>query len=576
MMPLRSLRPWLLATAFCSLALLVTTSFAAEVAPAPHQAVAKPEIKTPIDLDDAIMAEIKNHTEIMNNLQYLSDVIGPRLTGSKNLDRANHWTEEKMKAYGLVNVHLEPWEVPVGWERGRAYMKVIEPETSRELTVASWAWTPGTKGKVIGDVVIVKAKNKDELQAYKGKLKNAVVMTSAPQNVKAITDLNYPGLSLPAAKDAPKEAPKDAQKEAPKVVPKLIELKKDPPVKPGGCEGDEEQPQPPKEQPKKDDVKKVEAKKDDQPPMPKGGGRFGGFDQGFRNDMMEFFKSEGVACTVKDSGKPHGLLNMSGSWPNDRAAAVDTRLPDVVMSHDHYAMLYRLASRPDAVTKVELEIDNKFVPGPITVYNTVGEVLGSEKPDEVVVVGAHLDSWDLGSGTTDNGTGSCVVLETARTIADLAAKGIKPKRTIRFILFTGEEEGLVGSRKYVERHKDEMNKISGAIVHDTGTGKVIGFALHGYNACKPLLEKELTTISKMEGWRGLDLGSLGGSDHQSFDRAGVPGFAARQDMDEYRLTHHSQSDTFDKAKEPNLVQGAQVMAITAMRIANLPEMLPRK
>lgn len=246
------------------------------------------------------------------------------------------------------------------------------------------------------------------------------------------------------------------------------------------------------------------------------------------------------------------------------------------MVHEHYAMLYRLASRTDAVTKVEYEIENKFIPGPITVYNTVGEIRGSEKPDEVVVVGAHLDSWDLGSGTTDNGTGSCVVLETARAISTLASLGQRPKRTIRFVLFTGEEEGLWGSKRYVERHKDEMDKHSAALVHDTGTGKVMGFALHSRKACLAILEPQLKTLSSLDGWTGLDLNPLGGTDHLSFHAVGVPGFAARQDMEGYRLTHHSQSDTFDKAKEPNLIQGAQIMAITAMRIANLPEMLPRE
>jgi hypothetical protein len=556
-----SVRPWLLAAAFSALAFLVAPGFAEEVAPAPREALAR-EIKTPDDLDRALVNEIKSHSEIMKNLEHLSDVIGGRLTGSKNLERANNWTAEKMKSYGLVNVHLEPWEIPVGWERGFARMRVVEPESGREVTIAAAGWSGGTKGKVTGDVVIVKAKNKTELQAYKGKLKNAVVLMSPPANVKPISDLSYPP---PPGPRTPEEPKKDE--------PKKDEVKKDEIKKTAGCEGDEEQPpkqDQKKEDPKKDEAKKEEAKKDEQP-----GGRFG-MDRGFRNDMNEFFKAEGVACTVTDSGKPHGLLNMTGQWPSDRAGGGEARVPQVFMVHEHYAMLYRLASRPDATTKVEVEIENKFVPGPVTVYNTVGEVLGSEKPDEIVVVGAHLDSWDLGSGTTDNGTGSCVVLETARAVAALAAMGQKPKRTIRFVLFTGEEEGLWGSKRYVERHKEELDKHSAALVHDTGTGKVTGFALHNRKSCMAILEPELKTLATIEAWKGMDLGSLGGTDHLSFNTVGVPGFACRQDTDEYRLTHHSQSDTFDKAKEPNLLQGAEIMAITAVRIANLPEMLPRK
>ncbi|HUR53223.1 MAG TPA: M20/M25/M40 family metallo-hydrolase, partial [Gemmataceae bacterium] len=241
------------------------------------------------------------------------------------------------------------------------------------------------------------------------------------------------------------------------------------------------------------------------------------------------------------------------------------------------AMLWRLASRTDAVTRVEVEISNKFIPGPIVVNNTVGEVRGSEKPDEVVVIGAHLDSWELASGTTDNGTGSCIVLEAARVTAKMAKEGKGPKRTIRFVLFTGEEQGLHGSKQYVERHKDALDKHSLCIVHDTGTGKVTGFGLQGREYLREQMEAELVSLKSLEGWKGLTAGGIGGgTDHWSFHTKGVPGFAANQDMDEYRLTHHTQSDTFDKAKEPNLIQGAQVMAVTAIRVANLPELLPRK
>ena len=146
-------------------------------------------------------------------------------------------------------------------------------------------------------------------------------------------------------------------------------------------------------------------------------------------------------------------------------------------------------------------MDNKFIPGPVAVYNTVGEIRGTEKPDEFVVLGAHLDSWDLGQGTTDNGTGSCVVLEAARM---LAKSGIRPKRTIRFVLFTGEEQGLHGSKEYVKRHKDEMAKTSMVLVHDTGTGRVVGIGLQGRAAIKPILEKELVSLKEL-GVADIDL-----------------------------------------------------------------------
>jgi Zn-dependent M28 family amino/carboxypeptidase len=294
-----------------------------------------------------------------------------------------------------------------------------------------------------------------------------------------------------------------------------------------------------------------------------------------QREMAEFLKNEGVVATLRDSGKPHGLLVTTGGWQTGDRGSQTPTAASLFVAHEDYALLYRLVTEHKETPKVELEVKNTFTTGPVTVNNTVGEVRGTEKPDEFVVVGAHLDSWDLATGTTDNGTGSCVVLETARAVAALAKAGHGPKRTVRFVLFTGEEQGLHGSQQYVARHKDEMAKTSLALVHDTGTGKVNGFGLLGREAVGKVLAGELESL-KSVGFSGLSpRGMAGGTDHASFNRVGVPGFAAEQDTDEYRFTHHTQSDTFDKAKEPNLIQGAQVMAVTAVRVANLPELLPR-
>jgi hypothetical protein len=498
-----------------------------------------------LDLDSKLIAEAQKSSEIMKNLGYLSDIIGPRLTGTANLKRANEWTAEVMKSYGLTNVKLEPWEIPIGWERGTASMRLIDPDNGRSLTVCSAGWSPGTKGKLVGPVVILNARTKADLEKYRGKLKNAVILSRPPSNVAPITDLSY-------GAGQPRGPRKDGEKG------------------PDGKKDDEAR--------KGEEAKKGErakgAKKDGE--EPKFGGRRGGFggDPTFQRELAEFLRTEGVAVSLRDSGKPHNLLVTTGGWPRgtDRGNAPEP-LPSMFIAHEHYALLYRLASRPaPAVTRVEFEMTNKFIPGPITVYNTVGEIVG-EKADEFVVVGAHLDSWDLAQGTTDNGTGSCIVLETARLIAKC---GVKPKRTIRFVLFSGEEQGLHGSRQYVARHTDEMPRTSVALVHDTGTGKVLGFGLQGRAVIKPILDRELVSLKNV-GFQGVTLRNMGGTDHLSFDneRVNVPGFACAQDMDEYRLTHHTQSDTFDKAKEPNLIQGAQVMSVTAMRIANLPDLLPR-
>ncbi len=201
----------------------------------------------------------------------------------------------------------------------------------------------------------------------------------------------------------------------------------------------------------------------------------------------------------------------------------------------------------------------------------MGEIRGTQKPDEFVVAGAHLDSWDLAQGATDNATGSCVVLEAARL---LVRSGVRPRRTIRFVLFSGEEQGLHGSRAYVETHKDEMPRTSLCVVHDTGTGHVTGVGVQGRERILPLLRAELASLKDV-GFTDVHKGRMGGTDHVSFEAAGVPGFALDQAPAEYRLTHHSNADTLDKVNVADLIQGAQVMAVMALRVAQLPDLLPR-
>jgi carboxypeptidase Q len=523
-------RTWLLLV-------MLTAILPAVLAEAP--ATPAPPAVDPLALDKKIIAEAKNGSEIMANLTYLSDMIGPRLTGSAALKKANDWTAEKMRSYGLSNVHLEGWQIPVRWERGPASMRIIEPNIGRSLTVAAMGWTPGTNGKITGEVVVIKAQNAKELEQYKGKLKNAVVLRGEPARIAPVTEKDF-GFAQRRRNLDEKGNPK--------------------------ADG------------KKTDGKKADGKAEDRPP-PRPQRDFAAM-MAFRRELSDFLRKEGVAVLLMDAGKPHGLLNMTGSWRGtDRVNAADP-LPSLFVAHEHYTQLYRLATRPARTqtapppkTRVEVEIDNKLVPGPHVVYNTVGEIPGTEKPDEFVVLGAHLDSWDLGQGTTDNGTGSCVVLEAARV---LVKSGIRPKRTIRFVLFTGEEQGLHGSKEYVKAHKDEMAKTSMALVHDTGTGKVLGLYMQGRQVVKPIFEKELVSLKAL-GVTEYNMNSMNGTDHASFDDAkvNVPGFAVIQDPAEYRFSHHSQSDTLDKAKEPDLIQGAQVLAVAGVRVANLPQLLPR-
>lgn len=514
------------------------------------QADDKPQLKTPAEIDQVLLAEIKQRAEVEPNLTYLSDVIGHRMTGSENLKKANHWAAEKFKAYGLENVKLEPWEIPAAWERGSCKMRLVSPDNGRDIHGAARAWTPGTKGKVTGPVIVIEAKKAEELKAYEGKLKNALVMLAKPTQITPITDIGKPKAArTPPAQPGPAAGtPPVSGSTPPPASPPAVAPSANPPAA------------------------------NPSPNTPSGPGRRGPFQgggMGLRQQITEMAQKEGATCILTDSGKPHGLLNMTGSWRGTDRADANEPLPGVFITHDHYAMLYRLASRKDIpAPQVEVEIVSKTIPGPVTVFNTVGEIRGAEKPDEFVVIGAHIDSWDLGQGTTDNGTGTSVVLESARALGALAKKGIRPKRTIRFVLFTGEEQGLHGSKEYVKRHKEEMAKTSMALVHDTGTGRVTEIPLQGFDEAKPVLEKELAILKELKA--EVVVGTQGGTDHLSFAAAGVPGFAFHQDPAEYYLTHHTQSDTLDKARWEDLIQGSQVMAITAMRVANLPDLLPRK
>lgn len=506
------------------LAVAMTSAFGWAQAPAGKEGTKEqaPEYSA---LDKKIIADASKTSEIMTNLTYLSDMIGPRLTGSANLKRASDWTAEKMRKYGLSNVHLEPWSLPEGWERGTATGKILEPENGRSLSLASFGWSPSTNGKVTGDVVILNAKTLDELKQYSGKLKGAIVLQGAPAK-----------------------------------LPPIAEVEKQPLFGPGpGGKG----------------KGKGDGNLEGKGEKGKGKGDFN-FEEmmAFRRNRDDFLVKEGVVATLQDAGKHLGLLFTTGIAAGSERPSATNKLPTLAVAHEHYALLHRLASRPaPAKTRVELEVTNKFVPGPLAIYNTIGEIPGSEKPEEVVVVCAHLDSWDLGQGTLDNGTGTSVVLETARILANC---GTSPKRTIRFMLFTGEEQGLLGSRAYCDKHKEEMSKVTAAIAHDTGTGKVIGLGWMGKRDAD--LEKAVTKelgVLKGLGVEDLMGRGFGGSDHASFSRVGVPGCIFRQEIAGYRFAHHSQADTLDLAQEPNLIQGAQVMAIAAMRLANAENMLPR-
>lgn len=456
--------------------------------------------------DVQILSEIREHSELMANLEYLSDRIGPRLTGTPELKQANDWTSEMFQKYGLTNVHLEPYTIAHAWMRGTAKARIVVP-TVHPLTIASAAWAPSTKGLVRGPVVYFDAKKPEDFAKFHGKLKGAIVITQEP---------------------APLSPPRP-------VDPNFIATRpmQEPPPLVG-------QPAPPDPYEKYlEDEKK----------------------------MTKFLVDEGAVAVLRDSGKPHALLNMTDSTFEPFQLGM---IPTAFVTGEGYRMIFRMLK--NGPVEVELEVKNSLSAKPVEVYNTVADLKGAEKPDEMVILGAHLDSWDLATGSTDNGTGSMAVLEAARALAKVNAK---PKRTIRFVLFSGEEEGLIGSKEYVKRHKDELNKISGVLVHDSGTGRVLTIALHDNYQARPLMDQVIAPLGELK-LLEPSMRRTYGTDSLSFDEVGVPGFWCMQASAEYRLTHHSQSDTFDKVWKDDINQGAQVLAAWAYNTANLPEMLPRR
>jgi hypothetical protein len=457
----------------------------------------------------AISDQALNHSEVMQNLQYLADMIGPRLSGSAAMKKANDWTAERFKAYGLT-AQLESYPFGVTWARGDASLRLVEPY-ARGITAHSWAWTAGTGGKALTGAVVRINGTQDSLASYIGKVKGAWVMLAEPARI-----WNPDGPAMTAADSA-------AQKEA--------------------------------QQKQFASFQRIQADTT---------GRLLKELQQHNYDRAYRLRQAGALGILTDGGKEHGLMNMSGS-PNSVSP-----LPNLVIAHEDFAQLARLLER-GVTPRVTGRVDNTIGTTAVPQYNTVAELRGSEKPDEVVILGAHLDSWDLGTGVTDNGTGSMVVLEAARAIAK---SGLKPKRTIRFILFSGEEEGLLGSKGYAAQHEKEMDQIQAVLVLDNGTGRIKGQALQGRPEFAQLWKDLLAPVASL-GADSVRDANKGGTDHLSFLPYGVPGFNFDQESRGYNHTHHSQVDTYDHAVPDDLKQASAVMAVTAYELANLDSLLPR-
>jgi carboxypeptidase Q len=446
--------------------------------------------------DQKIADEVKTHSELVKNLEYLTTQIGARLTGSPQMNRASEWTLQRFKDYG-VSANLETTEVPHSWTRGQDIAEISAP-IRKNVEIRSLGWSKATDGPVSGNVYFLNSDNPSDVEKYKGKLKGAIVITRPPAE-------------LPAESEIPNNA-YDAVIPPNHGIPSL--------------------------------------------------GARGRFRE--RQQLMKTVADEGAAVLLMDSGKTDSLFNM-GSFSRYQPS----QLPIAFLTHEDYSLVYRLLQAGPVSMKVNLT--GAFSAGPANASITVAEIKGSEHPDERVVIGGHLDSWDLGQGALDNGTGAMAVLEAART---LKALGWKPKRTITFILFTGEEEGGVGAELFMKNHEAEIPKIDAALIHDTGTGKVFSIALEDEFETASLMEEIYRPLQEVFDLDPLSTRYFGSSDHVEFINKGVPGYFCLQKPAHYREAHHSQTDTFDKVIPEEINEGAAFLAAWAWNVSEMPQPLP--
>jgi carboxypeptidase Q len=481
-----------------------------------------------------IKEEGLSNSKVMNTLSYLTDVHGPRLTNSPGMRAAAEWAKTQLTEWGLANVHFETWgPFGRGWANDRFHAQMIEPQGFPLLAFPK-AWTPGTNGPVTAEAVMVSIEKEEDFAKYAGKLSGKIAMVSPVREFKAYFE-------SPVRRFTEKE---------------LDDMSKQPAASGGRRFG------------------------------PGGPGGFGEAATAFRKKRMEFYVKEGVAAVFEISPGDRGdngavRVQAFAGGEGSREVNGPVVVPQVVLSAEHYGRLARLIEKKIPV-KVALDIKNRFVDTDLNSYNVVAELPGSDKKDEVVMIGAHFDSWHTGTGATDNGVSSAVMMEAMRI---LKATGLQPRRTIRMGLWTGEEQGLLGSRAYVKEHfgdretmalKPEHGKLSVYLNMDNGGGAFRGVYLQGNEAIAPIFEAWMKPFANM-GMMMNTIRNTGGTDHLSFDAVGLPGFQFIQDPIEYgSRTHHTNLDVYERAIPEDLMQNAVIVAAFAYQAANREGLMPRK
>ena len=501
------------------------------------QAVLTPPDKPDLSVIHRIKAESLSNSKVMDTMFYLTDVYGPRLTNSPNHYAAGEWAVKRLEEYGLVNVHLEKWG-PFGRAWSNKYYEghMIEPRYA-SLNGIPLAWTSGTGGSISGEPILAEIRTEADMEKFKGKLKGKIVMSSPLRD-----------LPFPTSADGKRYTDSDLSAEAEAPEPGAQPRYGGPPA--AGGQRAQAVPQ------SREERMRLQEK------------------------ISQFLKDEGAILVLSESRGEGGTIfaQSGGSYDPKKPVA----LPAVVLMPEQYNRIARLLDHKIAV-KLEFNIENDIDESHPDCFNVIGEIPGTgPHKDELVMLGAHFDSWHGGTGATDNAAGSAVMMEAVRV---LKAANLPLDRTVRIALWGGEEEGLLGSRAYVkERFGDretmkltaEHAKLSGYFNYDNGTGKIRGVYLQGNDMMRPIFEAWLEPFKDM-GASTISIRNTGGTDHLSFDAVGLPGFQFIQDpMDYDTRTHHSNMDVYDRIQAGDLMQASTIIASFVYNTANRSEMLPRK
>jgi len=485
-----------------------------------------------------IRREAQSNSQILKTVHVLTDVYGPRLTGSPSLKAAGEWAIEQMTAWGLQNAHLEPWDFGhPGWTNEHLAVHIIAP-VKDALVVEALAWTPGTNGPVRGGAVLITVPSqptRDVLTAHLDTLKAAVrgkfVLVGSPQQVLVTferpplrredrdvqSQFGTPGPAAAVAAPAAAAATPAASANAPLSTNEIDE------------------------------------------------------------QVNRFLLANGALGRVNDAGRDHGQIRAFSNRTYDPATAT----PTVVMRNEDYGRIARLLADGRSV-ELEFDIVNRIYPEGRTSYNTIAEIPGTDRASEVVMLGAHLDSWHSATGATDNAIGCAIMMEAVRILKTV---GARPRRTIRIALWSGEEQGLLGSQAYVRDHfgmfenpKPEYQNFAGYFNVDSGTGRVRGLTVFGPEAAARILREAVTPLKDLgvAGAAATRSRQRGGTDSTSFNEAGLPGIGTQLDPIQYQTyTWHTNLDTYERIVEEDVKNSATVVAAGVYHLAMRDEKLPR-